>query len=107
MIRHVLGHQQRVRVSPAAQIALVAWDDFQSDLHDPDDVLLVTDPRFRPGPRTIVRQHDRLATAADTQLSKLEANVSKAQSQIETKVSSLQSSIESTLDAKVTSLQAA
>ena len=70
-------------------------------------MLLVADgPRFRPGPKTIIRQHDRLASAADTQFTKLEANVNKAHSQIETKVNSLQSSIESTLEAKVNSLQA-
>jgi hypothetical protein len=107
MIRHVLGHHKRVLVAPAAQIAYVAWDDIQSNIIDTDDVLLVADgPRFRPGPKTIVRQHDRLATAADTQFTKLEANVNKAQSQLETKVNALQSSIESTLEAKVNSLQA-
>ena len=30
MIRHVLGQHQRVLVAPAAQIALVAWDDIYS-----------------------------------------------------------------------------
>jgi hypothetical protein len=30
MIRHVLGHHQCVLVAPAAQIALVAWDDIYS-----------------------------------------------------------------------------
>ena len=104
MMRQLLGHHNRVLVAPAAQIALVAWDDIQST--EPDDVLLVADaPRFRPGPKTIIRQHDRLASAADTQFTKLEANVNKAHSQIETKVNSLQSSIESTLEAKVNSLQ--
>ena len=32
MIRHVLGHHNRVLVAPAAQIALVAWDDIYSDI---------------------------------------------------------------------------
>ena len=107
MIRHVLGHHKRILVAPAAQIALVAWDDFQSETTYIDDILQVADgPRFRPGPKTIERQHDRLATAADNQFTKLEANVNKVQSQIETKVSTLQSSIESTLESKVNSLQA-
>ena len=32
MIRHVLGHHRRVLVAPAAQIALVAWDDIYSNI---------------------------------------------------------------------------
>ena len=105
MIRHVLGHHKRVLVAPHEQIALVAWDDIQA-AHTDDEVLQVTDnPRFRPGQRTIERQHDRLAIAADTQFTKLEANVNKAQTQIETKVGSLKDSLESTLEAKVGSLQ--
>ena len=32
MIRHVLGHHNRVLVAPAAQIALVAWDDIYSNI---------------------------------------------------------------------------
>jgi hypothetical protein len=105
MIRHVLGHHKRVLVAPHEQIALVAWDDIQAT-HTDDEVLQVTDnPRFRPGQRTIERQHDRLAIAADTQFTKLEANVNKAQTQIETKVGSLKDSLESTLEAKVGSLQ--
>jgi hypothetical protein len=32
MIRHAIGHHNRVLVAPAAQIALVAWDDIYSDI---------------------------------------------------------------------------
>jgi hypothetical protein len=105
MIQQVLGHHNRRLVAPHEQIALVAWDDIQAVHHD-DDVLQVSDaPRFRPGTRTIERQHDRLATAADNQFTKLEANVNKVQTQIETKVGSLKDSLESTLEAKVGNLQ--
>ena len=105
MIQQVLGHHNRRLVAPHEQIALVAWDDIQAVHHD-DEVLQVSDaPRFRPGTRTIERQHDRLATAADNQFTKLEANVHKVQTQIETKVGSLKDSLESTLEAKVGSLQ--
>ena len=105
MIKQVLGHHKRVPVAPHEHLALVAWDDIQAVHHD-EDVLQVSDtPRFRPGTRTIERQHDRLATAADSQFTKLEANVNKVQTQIETKVGSLKDSLESTLEAKVGSLQ--
>jgi len=105
MIQQVLGHHNRRLVAPHEQIALVAWDDIQAVHHD-DEVLQVSDtPRFRPGTRSIERQHDRLATAADNQFTKLEANVNKVQTQIDTKVGSLKDSLESTLEAKVGSLQ--
>jgi hypothetical protein len=105
MIQQVLGHHNRRLVAPHEQIALVAWDDIQAVLDD-DEVLQVSDtPRFRHGTRTIERQHDRLATAADNQFTKLEANVNKVQTQIETKVGSLKDSLESTLEAKVGNLQ--
>ena len=107
MILFAVGHHQRAATALPTQLAITSnWDDTYT--HNDDDVLAVTstdNTRFRPGPRTIEIQHDRLATAADKQFNKLEANVTKAQSQIESKVGSLQSGLEAILDTKVNSLQ--
>ena len=107
MILYAVGHHQRAAATLPTQLAVTStWDDTYTN--QDDDVLAVTsadNTRFKPGPKTIELQHDRLATAADKQFNKLEANVTKAQSQIESKVGSLQSGLEAVLDTKVNALQ--
>jgi len=107
MILYAVGHHQRAAAALPTQLAITSsWDDTYTQ--QDDDVLAVTstdNTRFKPGTKTIELQHDRLATAADKQFTKLEANVTKAQSQIESKVGSLQSGLETVLDNKVNALQ--